>query len=130
MQLPDVVNQPDGGGSISQMLDSFFRGNRDDQPRKQDGSILQALNLMNNAYVVNRSHTTGSTVSQLLAQNLNKSNQDLITTLFLTILSRYPTSDEMAKSLANFPASGANRAAAIQDLTWSLYNKVDFVFNY
>jgi hypothetical protein len=24
----------------------------------------------------------------------------------------------------------ANRTSAVQDLVWSLYNKVDFVFNY
>jgi len=130
MQLPDVVNLPDGGGSISQFLDSFLRGNRDDQPRKQDGSILQTLNLMNNPYFTNRSHATGSTLSQLIAQNLSKSNTDLINTLFLSILSRYPTSDEMAKALATIPSSGANRTVPIQDLVWSLYNKVDFVFNY
>ena len=60
MQLPDVVNMPDGDISAN-FLDSFLRGNRDDQPRKQDGSILQALNLMNNAFVEARSHSTGST---------------------------------------------------------------------
>jgi len=130
MQLPDVVNLPDGGGAISQFLDSFLRGNRDDQPRKQDGSILQALNLMNNPYVVNRAHGAGSTLSQLIAQNLGKTNTDLINTLFLNILSRYPTSDEMATALATIPSSGANRTVPIQDLVWSLYNKVDFMFNY
>lgn len=131
MQLPDVVGLPDGnGGAVSLFLDSFFRGNRDDQPRKVDGSILQALNLMNNAYVVNRSHATGGTLSQLIAQNLSKNNTDLINTLFLNILSRYPTSDEMAKALATVPASGANRTGPVQDLVWSLYNKVDFTFNY
>ena len=36
----------------------------------------------------------------------------------------------MTKALATLPASGANRTPAIQDLVWSLYNKVDFVFNY
>ena len=34
MQAPDVVNMPDGGGAVSQFLDSFLRGNRDDAPRK------------------------------------------------------------------------------------------------
>jgi hypothetical protein len=125
MQFPDVVINVTGG-----FTDSFFPGNRDDQPRKQDGSILQALNLMNNAIVENRIKGSGNNPSQLIAQNLTKSNTDLINTLFLTILSRFPTSDEMTKSLAALPASGANRLTAIQDLTWSLYNKVDFVFNY
>ena len=28
------------------------------------------------------------------------------------------------------PASGNARTTAVQDLVWSLYNKVDFIFNY
>ena len=122
------------------MLDSFFRGNRDDQPRKQDGAILQALNLMNNPFVENRSHATGSTLSQLIVQNISKSNTDLINTLFLNILSRYPTPLESVQALCQLGTqtggtgmscpNPANRTSAVQDLVWSLYNKVDFVFNY
>ena len=129
MQLPDTVNAP-SDGNISPMLDSFLRGNRDNQPRAEDGSILQALNLMNNTFVVQRSHSTGTNASQLLVQNASLSNTDLINTLYLTILSRYPTQDEMKTALATLPASGANRATPVQNLVWSLYNKVDFVFNY
>lgn len=124
MQLPDVT----GGGDGQVLLDSFFRGNRDDNPRKTDGSILQALTLMNNNFVIQRTRATGTNSSQLIAQNLNKSNTDLINTLYLAILSRLPSDAEMQK--ISLPASGATRTAAVQDLVWSLYNKVDFVFNY
>jgi hypothetical protein len=55
-------------------------------------------------------------------------NASLINTLFLNILSRYPTTVEMG--LATTQLSGTNRTQAVQDLVWSLYNKVDFVFNY
>jgi hypothetical protein len=130
MQLPDVVSAPTGDGNTSNLLDAFLRGNRDDQPRKQDGSILQALNLLNNNVVVQRSHATGTNASQLIVQNLNRSNTDLINTLFLTILSRYPTPDEMTKAQAAIPGGGSTRTAAVQNLVWSLYNKVDFIFNY
>ena len=128
MQFSDTVGGPDG--NTNSFLDSFLRGNRDDQPRRSDGSILQALNLMNNTIVETRIKNTGSTPSQLIVQNLSKSNTDLINTLYLNILSRYPTSDEMAKAMAYLPASGTTRATLLQDLVWSLYNKVDFVFNY
>jgi hypothetical protein len=127
MQLPDTTGP---GGDATTLLDAFIRGNRDDQPRKSEGSILQALNLMNNNIVVQRSHATGTNASQLIAQNLSKSNTDLINTLYLTILSRLPTSAEMSKSASGIPSSGAARTTAVQDLVWSLYNKVDFVFNY
>jgi Protein of unknown function (DUF1549)/Protein of unknown function (DUF1553) len=130
MQLPDVVGAPTGDSNTSALLDSFIRGNRDDQPRKPDGSILQALNLMNNNVVVQRSHASGTNASQLIVQNLNRSNTDLINTLFLTILSRLPSTDEMATAQAAIPAGGSSRTAAVQNLVWSLYNKVDFVFNY
>jgi hypothetical protein len=130
MQLPDVVNAPSGDGNATGILDSFIRGNRDDQVRKSDGSILQALNLMNNNFVVQRSHAAGTNASQLISQNLNRPNPELINLLFLTILSRYPTVDETAKAQAAIPAGGSGRTPAIQDLVWSLYNKVDFVFNY
>jgi hypothetical protein len=129
MQLPDVINAPTSDGNASNLLDSFLRGNRDDQPRKEDGSILQALNLMNNPFVEARIQYTGTTPSQLIAKNLTLGNTDLINTLYLAILSRYPTSDEMTKSAATL-TSASTRSQAVQDLVWSLYNKVDFVFNY
>jgi len=129
MQLPDVVNAPTSDGNASNLLDSFLRGNRDDQPRKSDGSILQALNLMNNPFVEARIQYAGTTPSQLIFKNLALSNTDLVNTLFLSILSRYPTSAEMSASVAGLTAA-SNRSMAVQDLVWTLYNKVDFVFNY
>jgi hypothetical protein len=129
MQLPDVVNAPTSDGNASNLLNSFLRGNRDDQPRKPDGSILQALNLMNNPFVETRIQYTGSMAAPLIATNINLSNSALIDTLHINILSRYPTSGEMTKSTASL-TSATNRSQAVQDLVWSLYNKVDFVFNY
>jgi hypothetical protein len=128
MQLPDVVAAP-GDGVASPFMDTFLRGNRDDQPRKQDGSILQALNLMNSSFVEARLAYSGSAASPLIAGNLTQTNANLVNTLFLSILSRYPTSDESTKALASL-SGAANRSQAVQNLVWSLYNKVDFVFNY
>jgi hypothetical protein len=128
MQFPDVIGAPTGDGNASNLLDSFLRGNRDDQPRKQDGSILQALNLMNNPFVEARLQAASATPSQLIAKNLALGNTDLINVLFLNILSRYPSGDEMTKAQAAL--SAGNRTQAVQDLVWSLYNKLDFIFNY
>ena len=69
--------------------------------------------------------------SKLVAENLDLPNAELVRLLFLGILSRYPTADELSKSLAAFSAEGAvSRYEIVQDLVWSLYNKVDFIFNY
>jgi hypothetical protein len=128
MQLPDVVSAP-GDSVASPFMDTFLRGNRDDQPRKQDGSILQALNLMNSSFVEARLAYTGSATSPLIVNNLTQTNANLVNTLFLAILSRYPTTQETTTALASL-AGASNRSQAVQDLVWSLYNKVDFVFNY
>ena len=127
MQLPDVTANTNDGNANA-VLNNFLRGNRDDQPRKQDGSILQALTLMNNQFVEARLATTGTNASPLIKTNLSLADADLINTLYLNILSRLPSADEMTKSKAAL-ASG-NRTQAAQDLVWSLYNKVDFIFNY
>jgi hypothetical protein len=128
MQFPDVINTE---GTTNAFLDSFLRGNRDDQPRRRDGSILQALNLMNASLIEGKLAMTGATASPLIVASAALNNTDAVNKLFLTILSRYPSASEMSTALASLPAAnGAARSSAIQDLAWSLYNKVDFVFNY
>jgi len=123
------MNAPTSDGNASALLDSFLRGNRDDQPRKPDGSILQALNLMNNPFVETRIQYNGSTPAPLIANNLTLGNTPMVNTLFINILSRYPTTAEMNTAVASL-TSASNRSQAVQDLVWSIYNKVDFVFNY
>ncbi len=129
MQLPDVTNVNTSDGNADALMNSFLRGNRDDQPRKQDGSILQALSLMNNPFLEARILPTGTNAAPLIARSLAyPSNTDTINTLYMTILSRFPTAGEMTKAQASL-ATGT-RAQAVQDLAWALYNKVDFIFNY
>jgi hypothetical protein len=128
MQFPDVINTE---GTTNTFLDSFLRGNRDDQPRRGDGSILQALNLMNASLIEGKLALTGATASPLLVASVALNNTDAVNKLFLSILSRYPSAAEMSTALGSLPtANGAARNSAMQDLAWSLYNKVDFVFNY
>jgi hypothetical protein len=132
MQAPDVVNVPDGGGAVSQFLDVFLRGNRDDQPRKSEGSILQALGLMNDNFIQSRIHATGTgATASFLMTLLPLSDAQLVNTLFMDVLSRNPTPAEMTLATAQLELGGsANRKTNAEDLLWTLFNKVDFVFNY
>ncbi len=138
MQLPEPL-EPRQRGDVRTFLDSFLRGNRDSNRRVQDSSILQALNLMNNAFVRDRIHVgnritnlpnTGeipSTVRVLLS-NPNNTNETIIQQLYLCTLSRYPTEEEKAKILPYFTTLGKTQAT--ESLQWVLLNKVDFIFNY
>jgi hypothetical protein len=125
MQFPETFNMPSAGNAVTPLLDAFLRGNRDDQPRRGDGSISQALGLMNDPFVMSRVQPTGSS---LLAKNIALPDSQLVTNLFLAVLSRYPTPAEMATATANL-GSGTRSTEAV-NLMWQLYNKVDFMFNY
>jgi hypothetical protein len=128
MQFPETVGLPDGNnGNVSGLLDAFLRGNRDDQPRSGEGSIQQALNLMNDSFVINRTQPAPQGI--LLQTVLSMPDQQMVDTLFLKVLSRHPNAAELSIALKNL-APPANRIAEAQNLLWSLYNKVDFVFNY
>ena len=134
MQFPDTntgVSGVNNTGDLNNLLNYFLRGNRDDQPRKQDGSILQALGLMNNPIIEMRTTVAaynGNPVAPLISQNMAQTPSNLINTLYLTILSRYPSTAEMTTATTALGTGTTNQA--IQNLVWSLYNKVDFVFNY
>jgi hypothetical protein len=124
MQFPEPLNTPDGGsGAVDSFLNAFLRGNRDDQTRRPDGSISQAFNLMNDNFVMSRVKPTVG----ILKTALPLADDQMVNTLFLTVLSRYPTATEMSTALTNLKT---NRTQEAQNLLWSLYNKVDFVFNY
>jgi len=85
---------------------------------------------MNNPFVMTRIKATGAgTTASLLAKNLSLSDDQLVTNLFLNVLSRYPTDTEKAAALANLKAS-SGRTAEAENLLWELYNKADFIYNY
>ncbi len=127
MQLPEPLNT--GNGALN-FLNAFLRGNRDDEVRRPDGSIAQALALMNDTQVTSRVNNTAT--NSLIVQALRLPNDQAVNLLYLTVLSRYPTATELSTAVANL-AGAANNTARTQEgrnLLWSLYNKVDFIYNY
>ena len=115
------------GGSVTTFLDTFLRGDRDVNPRRQDGSILQALDMMNDPFVETRVKAT--LPKGLLNGSINLPNPQLVNLLYLNTLSRKPTDAEMNTAVQKLTSNG-NRTAAAEDLFWALFNKVDFIFNY
>ena len=130
MQFPDVVNMPPGNNRYARntrvLLQAFTPGDRESAPRSSEGSPLQALNLMNNPFVlarVNPNITTGT-----LWESLAMSDDALIANLYLSVLSRQPTERELAAALKYI--EGGDRTERAGYLIWSLFNKTDFYFNY
>lgn len=126
MQLPDVTSMPDGGGAVSQFLDSFLRGDRDANPRKEEGSVLQGLYLMNDNFIESRVKVT--VANGLAARNAGQPIAQAVDNMFLAVLSRHPNTEELAQASALLQSG--NKGASLEDLLWTLFNKVDFLFNY
>jgi hypothetical protein len=125
MQTP----APSARGGSAGFLNMFYPGDREDNERRSDGSDQQALALMNNTFVMNRTRATGAgDTASLLRQVLNLENRQMVDTLFLRVLSRYPDEAERAAAIAAL--TSGNRTQQAENLLWTLYNKVDFTFNY
>jgi hypothetical protein len=127
MQLPDPT-EPRTNGTVAAFLNAFGRGDRDTNPRRSGGSVLQALDMLNSTILLSRIHQNnqGSHVSTLLAQTSDP--QTVLWDLFLNTLSRAPTSQEISFFTPMFQQQG-NKTAA-ENLQWLLLNKLDFLFNY
>ncbi len=126
MQLPDTSNP---GVFI---LNTFGRGDRNTLPRSNESSILQAMALMNDNFVISRvrASAANSTTPNLARRVLSSGwdNSGMVDEMFLSVLGRYPTAKEQATAVSYF--QGRDRQQAVEDLVWVLLNKVDFVFNY
>lgn len=127
MQLPDT-REPRSNGQSAQFLNAFGRGDRDQTVREESGSSMQALNMMNHAFVMNRIHAAnnGSTVQRLTRQTDDP--LAIIEGLFLSTLSRYPSPGEIQIATDLMRRLGNQRGA--ESLQWALLNKLEFLFSY
>jgi hypothetical protein len=127
MQLPDT-REPRSNRQALQFLSAFGRGDRDQTKRDSSASSLQALSMMNDAFVMSRIHVTnnGSRVQRLVQQTNDP--LAIIEGLFLSTLSRYPYPQEITVATDLMRRLGNQRGA--ESLQWALLNTVEFLFSY
>lgn len=124
MALPDTVEagrRPEGA-----FLNQFGRGNRDDIARTNDGTIAQALSMMNANVVVMRTRQSnaGSTVARILASTSDPGA--IVDQLYLATLSRMPTAGERLAEIDFL--RGGTLSQRTEDLQWVLLNSLEFLF--
>lgn len=100
--------------------------------RVTEPSVAQVLHLLNSERVQEKlTHETGL-VAQLARQESD--NARSVEELYLTIFSRLPSEDERrigVEYLQRAPAADLSaRRAALEDLTWTMLNSLEFVFNH
>jgi hypothetical protein len=131
MQLPDV-QEPGGTSTVGNFLNAFLRGDRDGDARSNEFSVSQALLMLNDTTVTSRIRSTaaGSAVQKLVAAGASPSA--IVSSLYLSTLSRSPSAAELAQGVALFasPPNGETKAQVAEDLQFALLNKLDFLYNY
>jgi len=130
--MPDdqrAIALPDGSIS-SPFLELFGRPPRDtglESERNNRLTDAQRLNLLNSTQI-QRKIQQGPKLAALMREHRGKP-LEVVRQVYLTILSRYPTNEEMAAVSAH-SLSGATGAAAVQDLAWALVNSSEFLFRH
>ncbi len=94
---------------------------------KMEPNLSQALHLLNGDTTQERIRQ-GKQVETML--NAKKSPEEIISTLYLTVLSRSPTDMEREKLLAAVTSDPAKVRESLEDIFWALLNSKEFIFNH
>lgn len=117
-----------GFKDINFFLETFGQTNREYSERSNEGSITQAVLLMNGPFLKEKIKAApGSYLKKLLGGQPALADDEIISRLHIRFLSRPPASAELAKA-KNLVSR--NRDQGFEDLQWILVNKVEFLFNY
>jgi hypothetical protein len=128
---PDVHAIAVADGSItSAFLETFGRPPRDTgrlSERNSRPTAAQRLYLLNSSDI-QRKLQQGPALQALIQAKSDL--RELVTDLYLTILSRFPTDDEVKTAVAYAGSAGRNRRQAGQDIAWALVNSTEFRFRH
>lgn len=119
---------PDANIQIG-FLDMFGRPPREipcECERAADVSLAQTLNLINGPTVSEAIIHPQGLIARLMAAKTD--DKTLIEDIYLSVLGRTPTEDELQKSMGYFLAVDTKSEGA-QDLMWALMNSPAFLFN-
>ncbi len=109
---------------------SAFGTDENDESTTFNGSIPQALALMNGELV---RRATGNQPGSMLARvagDLKRDNAEKIRYLYMAGLSRMPTRQELNISNELLAARGGNVGSALQDIWWAVLNTNEFILNH
>lgn len=119
------------GSITSSFLQAFGRPARDsglESERSNQPSAEQRLYLLNSTDVQRR--IANGPRLRSLAAACRGNRRELVSSLYLTILSRYPTDEERAAAQQYFQTAGLKPKQALDDLVWALINNKEFLYRH
>ena len=96
--------------------------------RVTGATIGQALHLMNSPNLEAKLAHEAGRVKRLTLKH--EDDADIVRELYLSTFSRPPSRDEMDTALQYLGTRRFQRRKAVEDLTWSLMNSLEFIFNH
>jgi hypothetical protein len=119
------------GSITSQFLEMFGRPARDtglESERNNQITDEQRLHLLNSTHIQNKIERSGRLNGLIKTSKGNR--RTLINAIYLNILSRYPTQDELDTAEKYFQTKGINTKQATNDLAWALINTKEFLYRH
>src|SRR5581483_9380017 len=124
-----AINLPDNNVG-SYFLDVFGRSRRlNVQERSQETSMSQALALMNGTSINGKITDPNGRIAQLIGRLGDRSEEAIVSELYLATLARYPNEKELKRALDYIHGSPSPRDG-YEDLMWAMLNSREFLFNH
>jgi hypothetical protein len=120
---------PDGS-ITSSFLELFGRPPRDtglESERNNRTTAEQQLHLLNSSHIQRKIEQ--SRMVQLQTQG-KRTSREIATGMYLGILSRFPTEEELTALQVNSPAGGVKTREGAVDLAWVLINSSEFIYRH
>jgi hypothetical protein len=114
----------------SPFLEKFGRSSRDsglESDRNNRPTAAQRLHLLNSSHIRRKIETSPKLQPLLQSSDRNK-QEEIVVELYLTILSRFPTDEELTTLEAYGKSSG--RGTLLRDLAWALINCPEFSYRH
>jgi hypothetical protein len=118
------------GSITSSFLEMFGRPPRDtglESERNNNPTTAQRLHLLNSSHI-QRKIEQSRKLRPLMQRRRNL--RKAIDVLYLTLLSRFPTGEELDIARAYYQSEGVTRREARVDLAWALINSPEFLYRH
>lgn len=119
------------GSVTSQFLEMFGRPSRDTglmSERNNNPTDAQRMHLLNSTHI-QRKIQGSKRLKEYIKRN-KKNRPLLIRTLYMTVLSRMPTKQELLTIDDYYRIKGMNTTSASHDLVWALINSKEFLYRH
>lgn len=95
--------------------------------RSSDSNLSQALQMINGPTVHNKLRADNGRIHRMIKEN--KSDDEIVTTLYLAALCRKPVEAELSAAKKHIAAS-MDRTLALEDVGWAILNSKEFLFQH